>query len=198
MLDEPPLIVRTQGNADFIGRRCAMTSPSRGPNSFHAAHLFHHRAHGHRILARLHVLHHVAHHVLLHLHHAIPHRPALGHHFSDDGGGRSHLLHARRGVHRGDEIIEPLIGGLHVGHHFLVLGHHGLAFGLHAGGGAPLFGPPRAGRVGGMWRPCRRAASSCRAPRAGAHGTSARRARGLPKSRPPNNLPSSPSRLSSH
>src|SRR5450759_3731500 len=99
----------------------------------HVAHLFHHRAHGHRVLPGLHVLHHVAHHVLLHLHHAIPHRPVRGHHVGDDSGGRGRLLHARCGVHRGDEIIEPLIGGFHVGHHFLLLGHHRLALGLHAG-----------------------------------------------------------------
>lgn len=74
--------------------RRAIYSPSPRGLGLLPTHLFHHRAHGHRGSPRLHVRHHVAHHVLLHFHHAVAHRPALRHHFADDGCGRRHLVHA--------------------------------------------------------------------------------------------------------
>ena len=58
---------------------------------------------------------------------------ALGQHRDRRAAGEVRQVQDVR-ERRDDERIQPLIRGLHVGHHLLVLGHHRLALGLHRGG----------------------------------------------------------------
>src|ERR1035437_4187247 len=93
-------------------------------------HGLHHRALGHRILHALHHSHphvrrHVLHHFRLHSHHLFAHLFALGDELVDDGGHGVRLFASGRGVHPLDEFIESSVHRLHLGHHLLVMGHHG-------------------------------------------------------------------------
>src|SRR5450759_5894815 len=93
-------------------------------------HGLHHRALGHRILHALHHSHphvrrHVLHHFRLHSHHLFAHLFALGDELVNDGGHGVRLFASGRGVHPLDEVIESSVHRLHLGHHLLVMGHHG-------------------------------------------------------------------------